>query len=44
VTEKSDHEVTLSPQDPILEIFESIFTANTKPYAKWIQPDFFIIV
>jgi hypothetical protein len=34
MTKKSDPAVSLTPQDQILAIFESIFSANTKPYAK----------
>jgi hypothetical protein len=29
---KLDPAVSLTPQDPILAIFESIFLVNTKPY------------
>jgi hypothetical protein len=28
----------MTPRDSILAIFESIFSANTKPYAKRFQP------
>jgi hypothetical protein len=38
MTKKSNPAVSLTLRDQILAIFESIFSANTKPYAKRLQP------